>query len=443
MKVAKGNLDIKFIVVLGVMAIVALIGVMKYKSYQQQQSSIERVEREKARKEREDAAREERERQLREEDEFLRKRREARLAKEREEEQRLEAERERKRLVAEAEAERQRQLNEARKWREDFQSALGRFKTTFRFSKDVPKAEKPNGVTSERVFWCALSSYPEEKRVFEMRACPGGRMDVFSLSTDESPKQVDIKTFISRLKLESSAIVSDSGQLFLTGIVSPVGAEFDIPERGRDFMLLEAHFKDFYRTGRLLEISAPKMKFRILLRSDNGKTNIDLGLVGYEDILHRSQIEDAMRGDILKVAKKNVPSGTNIKKKKFKRTAVLYDGRHIKKEITGVTKVPRVYEFIGTTNWKSDDYRSEREFREKWQRLYDQAVREDKMEEDLEAEYRAALAKEELDRKMAMERAGDLAKDDCVVEAALGRCKLVIESVGPVTRASRPSRPSW
>ena len=93
----------------------------------------------------------------------------------------------------------------------------------------------------------------------------------------------------------------------------------------------------------------------------------------------------------------------------------------------GVTLVPRVFEYIGTTNYKSDDYRARNEFERKWKALHDQAIREDEMEQRLEEEYRAALEKERAANENARAKAASLSDDERAIEAALSTCKLIVD----------------
>lgn len=423
-----------------ILIIFVLVGeVAYYNNYTREKAAAQERAAATKRAERERAEKEAHEARLKAEEEFERKRREARLAREREEEERLAAERERKRLSAQAEAEKLRQIAEVQKWRDDYRNAKERFRTTFEFSKDVPLSEKPRGVTESRRFWCAFSSYPAEKRIYEIRAEPGGRMEVLAIAADEASKPVECARFVERMKTERSAIVSSTGRLFLTGVKFPVGVAFDIPGRGDGFCLLEANLEDFYPAAVALGIAAPKLKFKIRLRSRDGKTNIDLGAAEYEEVLVRLLIEEAVRGKLVKTAKKRIAeaSSVNKKKKKMKRTAKLYDGRHLKTGIDGVTMVPRVYEFIGTTNYKVNDYRAEREFRAKWQKLYKQAILEDKLEEEMEADRRAALEAEQIRKDQDMARAERLAADEKAIEAELAKCKIVVEAVTVEKRAGR------
>ena len=427
MKSKRGSLDIKDSIILLVLAIAAIVGLLIYNSNEKKKAAAERREAEIARENRELAEKEERERRLKEEEEFERQRREARLAKERETAEREAADRERKRIAAEAEAEKQRQLDEMRKRRECYDAVLEKFKHEFCFAAQVPADDKPRSVAEETTFWCAFSSYPSEKRIFEVKAMPGGQMEVMSLSADCASESVDATEFANRLKTERSVTASSSGRVFLTGVKSPSGMAFPIPSKGNDFRIDEVTLKDFYPAYVALRLRVPGTKFRVRIVSNNSKTNIDMGMLGYSDTLDRGKIEKAIGGKISANAQKGIPQQSKVKRRKLRRTAKLYDGKYVKKGMDGVTLVPRVFEFIGTSNYKSDDYRARNEFERKWKALHDQAMREDEEEQRLEEEYRAALEKEREANENARAKAASISGDERAIEAALLNCKIIVE----------------
>lgn len=427
MKSESGSVSLKDLIILAVIAIAAIVGLVMYNGHSKRMAEAERRAVELARENRERAEKEERERRQKEEEEFERRRREARLAKEREEAEREAADRERKRIAAEAEAEKQRQRDEIRKRRESYDAVLERFKHEFCFAAQVPAGDKPRSVAEEATFWCAFASYPSEKTIFEVKAMPGGQMEVVSLSAECASKSVDATEFANRLKVERSVTASSSGRLFLTGVKSPSGMAFPIPSKGNDFRIDEMVLKDFYPAYVALQMRTPATKFRVRLLSNNGKTNIDMGMLGYSDALDRREIEKAIGEKISAKAKKFVPQKSKIKKRKIKRTTRLYDGKYVKKGIDGVTLVPRVFEFIGTTSYKSDDYRARNEFERKWKALHDQAMREDEEEQRLEEEYRAAVEKEREENENAQAKAASLSGDEQAIEAALSNCKIIVE----------------
>ena len=430
MKFRRGAMELKDVLVLGILVISCTVGFVIYTSHARNKAQAELRAAQAAREERERAEKEARERRLREDEEFARKKREARLAKEKEEEERDAAERERKRLAAAAEAELQKRQAELRKFKDAFNDGLEGFSKVFVLARDVPSEEKPRTVTTRRSFWCAFASYPEEKRLYKIDAEPGGRMTVLSYTGESAPDPVDEGQFAARLKTERSATITELGRLYITGVKPPAETMFEIPEQGCDFRIIESNLKDFYPAFVALDIRAPDLRFKVRLVSGNGKTNITLGEFGYEEAVPRSLIENAIRDKLGKNAVAKVSAKSAVKKPKFKRTAVLYDGEYIKEQIGGPTLVPRNYRYIGTNRYTRDKYsRAASEFHAKWKTLYDRAVREDKREQEIEAEYQAVLERERLENERKLAKAKSSADSGDVIETALSSCKLSVVQI--------------
>ena len=428
MKVQKGSVSVAGVMVLSIVLALLAVGLVAHNNHAKKLESEERRAVEQARLERENTERVERERRLKEEAEFERKKREARLASEKEEEEREAAERERKRKAKEAEAARQKAIDDANKWREDYRIAQNRFATTFGAVKDAPADENPFRVTKEKLFWCVFASYGEDKLIYEVNARPGGNMAVIALSADAAPQHVDAIAFSDRLRRERVAVTS-GGQVWITGSVMPSPATYAVPERGRDFVILESNLKAFYKAVVALGMNVPELKFRVYLRFENKKTNINLGVVGCNEVLERSRIEAAVEKKLAKDSQQNASYISTVKKPNYRRTVVLYDGVYIKKEMGGVTKVPREYNYIGTTRYKSDNMRTEAAFRKKWQALYDEAVRQEEKALEIEAEYAAAVAREKEAREQHKATTSVSSKDGKIIDAALAKCSLIVEIV--------------
>lgn len=426
MKLKRGAVELNGVLVLCGLVLVCIAGFMYYRSQARKKAMAEQYALQVAREEREQREKEARERRIREEEEFERQKREARLAREKEEEQREAAERERRRLAVEAEAELQKKKAEMRKWKEVFTDGLRSFSKVFMLAKDVPANEKPKTVASKQSFWCAFASYPEEKRIYKIEAEPGGRMTVFSHTGESEPVIVDEEQFMARLKTERSATVTGQGKLFITGVKPPSESAFAVPERGTDFRIVERNLKDFYSAFVALGISAPNHRYKVVLRSSNGKTNVSLGEFGYDETVSRSRMENAIRAKLGRQAADASVTESKVKKPKFKRSAVLYDGKHIKQQLGGPTLVPRVYEYVGTTRYKMDNYRTEAEFRRKWEALRRQAEMEDKREQEIEAEYKAALEQERIANERRISDAKRASDSIEAVETELSKCKIYV-----------------
>ena len=419
MKFKRGAMELKDVIVLGILVIICVVGFVMYTSHARDKALAEQRAAQTAREERERSEREARDRRIREEEEFERKRREAKLAKEKEEEERAAAEQERKRLAAVAEAELQRKQAELRKWKDAYNDGL-------------------RAVTTRRSYWCAFASYPEEKRLYKIDAEPGGHMTVLAHTGDSEPEPVDAVQFAARLKTERSATVTEQGRLYITGVKPPAESMFSIPEQGCDFRIIEANLKDFYPAFVALDIRAPDLRFKVRLVSGNGKTNITLGEFGYDEAIPRSVMENAIHDKLGKNALAKVSTKSAVKKPKFKRTAMLYDGEYIKEQIGGPTLVPRNYRYIGTNRYATDKYgRAASEFHAKWKALHDRAVREDEREQEIEAEYQAALEKERLENASKLAKAKSSADSEDAIESALSSCKLSVVLVSSTRGGKR------
>ena len=433
MKSQKGAISVAGAIVLTITLALLVVGLVAYNNHLKKAESEERRAEERARLERENIERVERERRLKEEEEFERKKREARLASEKEEEEREAAEQERKRKAKEADADRQKAIADANKWRREYRVVQNKFAMTFGAVKDAPVDENPFRVTEEKLFWCVFASYCEDKLIYEIKAKPGGNMTVVALSADAAPQQMDSSTFTDRLKKERVAVTS-GGQVWITGSVMPSTAVYDVPERGHDFIILESNLKGFYKTVVAMGMKVPDLKFNVYLRPKNKKTNISLGTVGCNEPLERSRIETAIASQIAASTQRKMSYSSKVRKPSFKRTVILYDGTYIKKEMGGVTKVPREYNYIGTTRYKSDNMRTEAAFREKWQALHDEAVRQEKKAREIEEEYAAAVAREKLEHELREASTTSLPKDDKIIDAALTKYSLIIEIEKPTQK---------
>ena len=95
---------------------------------------------------------------------------------------------------------------------------------------------------------------------------------------------------------------------------------------------------------------------------------------------------------------------TSVGAKRPARTVVLYDGNTIRRNIHGVTQVPRSFTYTGSNRHRyainSPSYRiearKEEEARAKWFKLYDEAVRQENAERDANRTVEAAAASVEI-----------------------------------------------
>ena len=376
-------------------------------------AEIERLARERERAAEEERARQEMERR--------------RQAREREEAERVAAERERRKKLAEEEAERRRKNAEREAAVRNYRAAREKFGVPFQFAKTAPKDENPMTVESRKKFWCVFASYGSDRCIHEIDATPGGKMGVSVLSPDGLVSSVSPDAVFERLKSEKYAITS-GGKVYVGGVRMP-GGLYDVPADG-GFSIMEASFGELQQTAVALGLQVPNVKYKVYLKPKNSKSsknNILLGVIGYDGVVERRAMESAV-GDVVSksAVKAAVASGTVVKKKKFKQTVVLYDGTILKKEMGGVTKVPRNYQHHGTSNYGLKNTKAVEADWRKWKALYDEAVRQEQKARDIEAENELAIARARSEREQRLNDASRAGNDSAAIEKELAKYKLLV-----------------
>ena len=265
--------------------------------------------------------------------------------------------------------------------------------------------------------------------------------------------------FKSALYMEEEAPPSEKILSAKAGSKFWYEGSYPVPKRGRDFCVAAKNSVALYKTLLDLGTKSGGARCRLTLRSDNGKTDILLGEIGFGDILPRRAIEEDIGKLIGRKASSSIPENSKVEKPTFKRTVVLYNGNGIKKEID-VTKVPRTFTFPPPPKepeynrqryyrhsdnraaaQKREEWAKKKEFaRRKWKALYDEALRQVEGEATSAAQSLAsALAvldrhdpdKRETQLRVALADLKKLAErypDNADIRAALGRLRYAIEA---------------
>ena len=425
MKSHKGGIAVKDLIMMGIAAIVLIVGFICYTNYAKQKAENERIAREKARAEQVERERLERERQQKEEEEFERKKREARLAREKEEAEREAARLAKEKAAKEAEEARRLKQEELDAAKQDYRMSQDMFAKVFSFVSEKQKARLPYGKDCSGVFRCVFASYVEDHAIYKV-AFERGAVKVVKMTSDALPEEMAESEF-RKLYDSKRAAVTDGDSLWISGVKMP-GGLYEVPPRDKDLRILETTLGKLYAVYAALGMEAPKIECRVTLKSGNGKTISVLGIIGIDEILERDKIEDAASQHLAKKLGKTKVTQTTVKRKRVKRTVVKYDGRYVKKDMLGVTHVPRVYNFIGTTNYKMRDHRAENEFRKQWEALTAEAERQERLEAQAEAEYRETLAAAKAKVEDKKRENARKVNDESVIEQELSGCRLLIET---------------
>lgn len=423
MMLRKGAVPVKDLVMLGLAGVAIIVGIVCYMNYAEKKAEAERIAREKARAERMERERLERERQQKEEEEFERKKHEAKLAREREEAEREAARLAKEKAEKEAEAERQRKQEEIDSARRGYRMAQASFSKEFRFVSDKNKSKLPYGSECAGEYWCVFSSYAEDHLIYKI-SFAGGMSKVQVLSSDSLPTEMPESEFKTMYEPKLAA-VTDGSTLWMKGVKLP-GGMYEVPPRDKDFRILELQIGKLYDTFAALGMEAPQIDCRVTLKSDSGKTSSVLGVFDIDEVIGRDKMEEAASAAIGKKLGKKTGVET-VKRKNVRQTVVLYDGLLIKTDAKGVIHVPRVYSFHGTNQHTDSGTRAEREFRAKWDKLHAEALRQEKLVAEAEAEYRVACAAAQEKAAAKSRENSRIASSESAIDAALSKCKLLVE----------------
>ena len=419
MRMRNGVASAGLLIAVGVAVAIAAGGVIWYRGYVREKEETERIAQERFLAEQAEREKVEREKA----EERARKRREEQLAREREQEEREAIRREKERLAREEEAARRLQREKIESARRDYRTAQSSFAKEFRFLRGSDAARLPFGDECGGTYYCAFPTYNDDRLIY--RASFTGETSVVeALAMDSLPKAVPVQEFRS-LYEQNRVIVSDGENIWLKGVKAPDGY-YAVPPRGKDLRLMERQLGSLREVFAPLGVKVPKIACRVTLVSDVGAKLSVIGVYDVDEVIPRSKIRDAASAEMLKKADGALKLAL-VKKKKYRRTVIKWDGRYVKKDFSGVTYVPRVYEFISTTHHKTENMRTERAFREKWEALTAEAERQEKKAAEFEIKNDIAVAEAQKKfEEKARENASN-ATSDSAIETMLAKCRLLVE----------------
>ncbi len=354
-----------------------------------------------------------RERAREREDAEEKKRREEQEAKS------LELERQRQEMREKAEAE--------RKNKENYRNLMADFRNaTCVFGSDVKK--KIGMFGEDGTIYFIREDYLADKKLYKFE-CQGGKIKAAYCITEREGQNQISETDVKSVTDSKRCIVLRTDGIAEIWGTGKLTREMEIPENDSIFPL-EGELLGLYETFQELGMKTPKFRYRISLKNTKTSDKIRIGIIEADEKITESQINEAIEGKIAEKRAKKVKDIKPPKLKKFKPSAVLYDGKYIKKEIGGVTKVPRVFEHIGTTGG-GVKFRTVEYNRARWKELYDEALRQEKKarmikeeNERIMDEYKQKLSNFTSRSITQEEREAELSKYVILIERSLTKLKL-------------------
>ena len=412
------------IIILGVVLVVCLVfGYKVYNGHQKkvryeacQRREAERIAAEKAEAERVAAEKARAEAQ---------ERRKIELERQREEEERKRIERERK--AAEEAAERQRKINEMKADAAAYQAAIISFKNReYGFVEQAPAEAKVSTAAEGIVFWCAMSDFGQtkDKELFKLTADGKGGFAAQRFARSASPVEMN-SAEVKRLIDSGGCAMVVSNKVWVTIPGGRIG-KCPVPEAGKKLVPSKVDLQEMSEAMDRLGCKPPDVRCKVILRSNDGKFTQEVGIYPYAAEIDLSKMRSTVRNALGNDAKKKGEDARgaekprkSVRRRKYRKTVMLYDGQIIRREMKGITYVPREFHYTGSNRYgtNNDKYYAAKRA---WRNLYDEALRQEKLEQEV----LAGNAETTSSPGNNAERAYSVSYDD--VEDFLAKCNLQV-----------------
>lgn len=291
-------------------------------------------------------------------------------------------------------AERKRREEEARKAADREQTKRTRYddvvlafkEAEYGFWNDAPKEVRPSNVKTVTTFCCLLPSEGGRFDIFELKVSPGGKMEIMCLRDDREPEPVATDDFTKRAGA-SPHLLLHGRQAYFSGAPEKESAAKRVPGPGGGFNPFQIEFGPLYEIARGLGITNPSMAYDVAFRPKGEDAEVPIATVFFgKDVSYttfRNKVSEWMARRTAQRRSKTI----QVKK----RTLVLSNGQTVHRRLDGVTEVPRTFVYSSSNKhryWYSSrayesEVRKEEIARAKWQRLYDEAVRQEQAEEEI------------------------------------------------------------
>ena len=260
----------------------------------------------------------------------------------------------------------------------------------FDFMKALPKKTIPG--KSEGEFFYMLP-FLENAEIVVCNSTTNGIESVYRLNCNGERTPLDAEGFLASLDGKDYLVATEENVYFQSKRKKPhIGqiSKKEVVDLSKEF------FGDMAQEVKQFDLDPDELKFEIVFIPKDSKKIVISETIEYGASYSLDKVRDAVEDAIPMMSSVTSSYG---RKKRFKRTVVIWDGAHIKKGVDGVTYVPRVAplaasDYNSTTligpgwdrrrEWRNR-YKHERRAaytREQWQALYDEAIRQDQQERE-------------------------------------------------------------
>ena len=269
------------------------------------------------------------------------------------------------------------------------------------FWKNAPPEDRPGKVKEPLTFNCLV---PETNSfaVLALTCKPDEPMAIQRLTPTADPVELSDADF-KQLTVEVPYLVMREGRSYFCTPGKLSATTNAVPAYGEIVNPSKETFGALYDLVFKLRIKRPDFVWQVSFQPRDFETAIDICTVRFGETVARNRFYPKVR-EAMRIYQENLARQRAAKSmrgaKRSARTVVLYDGNTIRKNIHGVTQVPRSFTYTGNNRHKyainSPSYRiearKEEEARAKWVKLYDEAVRQENAEREANRAVETAAA---------------------------------------------------
>lgn len=328
MRMNKGSASLFEIVMIVLISAVSVWGYMKYMEHRERKQQL--IEQFYAREQAKNAAAEEK----------LRRQAEEKAQKQREEEIKRAWLEEKKRIQEEL-LNRERHAREMAEWNEAYEKALDQFDGAVVSVLDESKVDDVLALKDEGDEAVYIFEHFEGNETAYLVKLTNGVQVVRVLKKTAAAEDMGKDAF-ERMARRELCAVAYKGNVWIRGIAKNCST-YPLPKDGQDFCPAQIEGGGLYPALIGLGADFDVMKCRVSLVKEKGGEKIVLGIISYDGVVRWNDFEEEATKQILAERKMNLKKSPARKwLKKYKPTVVFYGGNRIKKDIHGVTYVPRV-----------------------------------------------------------------------------------------------------
>ena len=260
------------------------------------------------------------------------------------------------------------------------------------FWQDVLDEDRPGRGSVQTTFHCLLPLEEEEEgayAVYQLEIAPGAAMNVLRMAPDGTTEGVSAEEFSKRAG-KTAHILLHGERAYFCPAAGRGDAEFRVPPSGEAFNPFQQLFGPLYEAARKFGIQNPALSCVVTFVPAGSSSEVEIGQVFFGNWLYSGDFESAVSKWMARRAADAAQRRNRKSAQRKKRTVVLSDGQMIRKRLDGVTEVPRTFFYNGSnrhrywtySNKYINEVRKEEIARAKWQKLYDEAVRQERAEEE-------------------------------------------------------------